>query len=82
MNGINLDLFQFEYDLTWMSFFMDAENRIYTRYGGRDDSSPESHLNRESLLATMKSVVMLHKLADVLKNPLEPNGRTGRRPVA
>ena len=80
MNGINLDLFQFEYDLTWMSFFMDAENRIYTRYGGRDDSSPESHLNRESLLATMKSVVMLHKLADVLKSPLEPNGRTGRRP--
>ena len=80
MNGINLNLFQFEFDLTWMSFFMDAKNRIYTRYGGRDDSSPESHLNRESLLATMKSVVMLHKLADVLKSPLEPNGRTGRRP--
>ncbi len=83
MNGINLDLFQFEYDLTWMSFFMDAENRIYTRYGGRDDSHPESHLNRDSLLATMKSVVMLHKLDDVIKSSLEPNpstGRTGRRP--
>ncbi len=80
MNGINLDLFQFEFDLTWMSFFMDAENRIYTRYGGRDDSSPESHLNRDSLLATMKTTLRLHKLADVLKSPLEPTGSTVSTP--
>ena len=65
MNGINLELFQFEFDLTWMSFFMDAENRIYTRYGGRDDSSPESHLNRNSLLATMRSALALHKVQAV-----------------
>ncbi len=80
MNGINLDLFQFEFDLTWMSFFMDAENRIYTRYGGRDDSDPESHLNRDSLLATMRKTLMLHKLADVLKSPLEPTGSTVSTP--
>ena len=80
MNGINLDLFQFEFDLTWMSFFMDAENRIYTRYGGRDDSDPESHLNRDSLLATMRKASMLHKLSDVLKSSLEPIGRTVRTP--
>ena len=80
MNGINLELFQFEFDLTWMSFFMDAENRIYTRYGGRDDSSPESHLNRNSLLATMRSALALHKVQDVLKSRLEPTGRTVRTP--
>jgi len=80
MNGINLDLFQFEFDLTWMSFFMDAKHRIYTRYGGRDDSDPESHLNRDSLLATMQNALMLHKLSDVLKSSLEPTGQTVRTP--
>ena len=63
-----------------MSFFMDAENRIYTRYGGRDDSDPESHLNRDSLVATMRRTLMLHKLGDVLKSSLEPTGRTVRTP--
>ena len=80
MNGINLDLFQFEFDLTWMSFFMDAENHVYTRYGGRDDRDPESHLNRDSLLGTMRKALMLHKLGDVLKSSLEPTGRTVRTP--
>ena len=54
--------------------------RIYTRYGGRDDSDPESHLNRNSLLATMRKALMLHKLSDVLKSSLEPTGRTVRTP--
>ena len=80
MNGINLDLFQFEFDLTWMSFFMDSKNRVYTRYGGRDDSDPESHLNRDSILVTMRKALMLHKLGDVLKSSLEPTGRTVRTP--
>ena len=36
MNGVNLNQFQFEYDLTWMAFLQDAEGRTYTRYGGRE----------------------------------------------
>src|SRR5262249_716047 len=35
MNGVNINLFQFDYDLTWMAFFMDADDRFYARYGGR-----------------------------------------------
>ena len=38
MNGIDLKLFRFDGDLTWMSFFMNAEDRFYTRYGGRSDT--------------------------------------------
>ena len=61
MNGINLDLFQFEYDLTWMSFFMDARDRFYTRYGGRGDGHAESYLSKESLARVMQQVLLLHK---------------------
>ena len=65
MNGMNIGLFKFEYDLTWMSFFMDTNDRFYTRYGGRDDSDAESHLTKASLLRVMRQVLDLHKAHDV-----------------
>src|SRR5262245_56480934 len=65
MNGVDLSLFQFERDLTWMAFFMDAEDRIYRGYGGREDSEAESHLNRESLIRVMRQVLDWHKDGNV-----------------
>ncbi len=61
MNGVNLNKFPFEYDLTWMSFFQNAEGRTYTRYGGREDHDAESHLNKASLLRVMRQVLILHE---------------------
>ena len=34
-NGIDLSLFQFDYDLTFAAFFMNADRTIYGRYGIR-----------------------------------------------
>lgn len=65
MNGVDISLFQFERDLTWMSFFMNASNQIYTRYGGRDDSAAESHLTQKSLVRTMQQVLDLHRKGEV-----------------
>ncbi len=70
MNGINLNQFQFEYDLTWMSFFQDAEGRTYTRYGGREDHDAESHLTKDSLLRVMRQVLQLHE-----KERVQPDNR-------
>jgi hypothetical protein len=80
MNGVNLDLFQFEFDLTWMGFFMDAEDRFYARYGGREDTGPESHLNKQSLLATMRHVLDLHRQRKTQTSRYEPTGKGGRTP--
>ena len=57
MNGIDLKLFRFDGDLTWMSFFMDAEDRFYTRYGGRSDTHAESYLSKPSLVRVMQQVL-------------------------
>ena len=65
MNGVDINLFQFERDLTWMSFFMNASNQIHARYGGRDDSSAESHLTQKSLVRTMQQVLDLHRKGQV-----------------
>src|SRR5437899_6387458 len=61
MNGVNLNLFPFEYDLTWMAFFMDADDRVYARYGGRDDADAESHLTKASLSKVMREVLRRHR---------------------
>ncbi|MCS7015719.1 MAG: PDZ domain-containing protein [Gemmatales bacterium] len=65
MNGVNINVFRFDYDLTWMAFFMNADEYIYARYGGREDHDAESHLNKESLLRTMKEVLELHRQGGV-----------------
>lgn len=61
MNDIDLNQFQFNYDLTWMAFFQDSQGFNYTRYGGREDEHADSHLSKESLLRTMRRVLKLHE---------------------
>src|SRR5262245_2732825 len=80
MNGVNINLFQFDYDLTWMAFFMDAENHFYARYGGREDGSAESHLTKASLLKVMAEVLKLHEQGQVLSDGSEPAAEPVRTP--
>ena len=80
MNGVNLDLFQFEYDLTWMGFFMDGKDRFYARYGGRLDNNAESHLSQQSLARVMRQVIDLHRAKAVQTSRYEPQGLTPRVP--
>jgi hypothetical protein len=36
-NGMDLSLFQFDFDLTFAAFFMNADKTIYGRFGSRSD---------------------------------------------
>jgi hypothetical protein len=80
MNGVNINLFQFERDLTWMAFFMDAQDRFYARYGGREDAEPESHLTKASLLRVMRQVLELHGAGKVQQSRYEPSREPVRTP--
>jgi serine protease Do len=80
MNGQNLNLFQFDYDLTWMAFFMDGHDRFYARYGGRDDAHAESHLTKASLLRVMRQVLDRHAAGAVQTSRYEPVAKTVRTP--
>jgi predicted metalloprotease with PDZ domain len=57
---VNLNQFQFEFDLTWMAFFQNADGRTYLRYGGREDHDAETHLTKASLLRSMRQTLTLH----------------------
>ena len=60
MNQVDLARFEFDYDTTWTSFFLDADLNVYSRYGGRDERVADARMSRESLLHTMSEVLRVH----------------------
>jgi hypothetical protein len=60
IDPLDLNLFEFDYDLTFMVFFLNAESKVYTRYGGRDAASPDSRQSLKGLRYTIESVLQMH----------------------
>lgn len=61
MNGVDLSLFDFDYDLTWMGFFMNPDERIYSRYGGRAEEDAMTLLSPAGLKRNMQAVMDVHR---------------------
>src|SRR5438477_8301428 len=70
MRGVDLDLFDFDYDLTWMGFFLGADGQVYGRYGGRDPDSPDSRVSLAGLRYALQAALERHR-----------RGPGGQRPV-
>ncbi|MCO6455596.1 MAG: PDZ domain-containing protein [Pirellulaceae bacterium] len=56
----NLKLFDFDYDLTFVVFFLNADQQVYARYGGRDSSGPDTRQSLAGLRHTMQRVLVEH----------------------
>lgn len=54
MDGIDIGLYDYDRHNAVYYFIVNAEEQIYLRYGGRDEISPESYLNLESLELALK----------------------------
>lgn len=61
IQGFDLNLFEFDYDLTWAGFFLDADGRVLGRYGGRDASGPDGRLSLAGLRHAMRRALARHK---------------------
>lgn len=76
MRGVDLRLFDFDFDLTWAAFFMNAEGHILGRYGGRNEQAAEAHLSLLGLKYAMQRALQSHRKAAKRAArlvPLEPN---------
>ena len=51
ITGVDLRLFDFDYDVTWFAFFLNADEHVYGRYGGRDavDAQSRDCLSRDGV---------------------------------
>lgn len=61
--GADLRRFEFDYDLTWFVFFLNADGTIYGRYGGRDPSDAEARISTKGLRYAMDRALETHKAA-------------------
>jgi membrane-associated protease RseP (regulator of RpoE activity) len=57
----DLSIFEFDYDLTFMVFFLSPDEKIYSRYGGRDSKNADNRQSLEGLRYTMESVLRMHR---------------------
>jgi len=63
MRGVNLTVFDFDFDLTWVAFFLSPEEEVYGRYGGRDARSPDSLMSLAGLRHAMSKALAAHRRA-------------------
>jgi len=60
MDAIDIGLFEHDRNNTIYFYMLNADERIYMRYGGRDSRSADSYLNIESLVLAAKKGLELH----------------------
>jgi hypothetical protein len=61
MDNVDIGLFDYDRNNTLYYFFMNADEHIYMRYGGRDSQSPDSYLNLSSLELALARGLDLHR---------------------
>jgi len=69
--GVDLNVFEFDYDLTWAAFFLNGHEKILGRFGGRDEGHAEAHLSLRGLKYAMERALAAHKASPDAR-PSEP----------
>ena len=62
--------FQFDFDLSFAVFFVDADLTIYDRFGTRSDRPEEQDLSLEGLRKAMAEALRMHRDAAAVKPSL------------
>jgi hypothetical protein len=74
-NGLDLSLFQFDYDQSFHAMFLNADRTIYGRFGTRSQKKEDEDMTMEGFRAAMKAVLALHKQYPANKESLA--GKSG-----
>jgi hypothetical protein len=61
LTGLDLRLFDFDFDNTWFAFLMNAEGHVYGRYGGRDESDAANLLSLSGLRFALEAALEAHE---------------------
>ena len=78
-NSLDLELFQFDYDLTFAVFFMNADKTIYGRYGSRSSQKDAAkEISMEGFRKALEAALELHRNYPANKALLA--GKSGAKP--
>jgi serine protease Do len=59
--GLDLRRFEFDHDLTWFVFLLNADETVYGRYGGRDATDAEARISLKGLRYAMERALEAHQ---------------------
>jgi hypothetical protein len=78
-NGLDLSLFQFDYDLSFAAFFLNADRTIYGRFGSRSTQEDKTgEVSMDAFREAMETVLRLHERYPEVKASLA--AKTGPAP--
>lgn len=60
VNGVDLSIYDFDFDLTWMTFFVNGNEKVLGRYGGRDAEGPDTRNTLPGLKHAMGAALATH----------------------
>src|SRR5215469_12241966 len=80
MDDVDIGLFDRDWNNAIYFFVLNADAKMYMRYGGRDSASPDTYNNIESLEGALRQGLELHRqyLAGELTLPERPKPRFPR----
>jgi S1-C subfamily serine protease len=61
MRGADLNVFDFDYDLAWAGLFLNADGKVYGRYGSRDAGSADGQLSLAGLKYALREALAAHR---------------------
>lgn len=71
LRGLDLNVFDFDYDLTWVALMLTAEGKVLGRFGGRDASSASVYLSLPGLRHSLERALEKHRKEPKGKAPLK-----------
>ncbi|MGE0757494.1 MAG: Trx7/PDZ domain-containing (seleno)protein [Pirellulaceae bacterium] len=70
-NGLDLSLFQYDYDQSWAAFFLNADRTIYGRYGTRShQTESDDDVSLEGFAEALRGALELHRQFPAVKAQL------------
>jgi serine protease Do len=76
MRGVDLDVFEFDYDLTWMAFFLDGNERLLGRFGGRPADDANKFHSLDGLSFALAAALERHRQVPVVTKQANRTPRT------
>jgi serine protease Do len=78
--GLDLSLFQYDYDMSWAAMFLEPDGTILGRYGTRVTSGPKSdtHISLAGFRKAAERALALHK--NYPANKAQLAGKLGKKP--
>lgn len=63
ITGLDLNVFEFDWDLTWAVLFLSPDGKVLGRYGGRDASGADARNSLLGLRYAMEQALLTHREA-------------------